>query len=629
MNKTKNYLAKVRKKTGFSDYKISQEYNINQSNLSKYKSGKSALSETHAWLFANILNINPAEIVANTKLEQAKLSNNKSKEKFWQMQLENLGNNLNESLSIEIAQINPTVGDLNANAQKIIDLSNRAFQANTQLIVFPELALSGYPPEDLLLHKGFIKQVERTIKYIQEQIPEGISVVFGAPTRTNEVLYNSACLIQRGCLHVYHKQCLPNYGVFDEKRYFSYGSTPFVFECGGRRIGLIICEDAWDPEPVKMAANFGAQTIISLNASPFQINKHSERLEVIKKRALENKTDFIYVNIVGGQDELVFDGGSFAVNSKGEVTQQFPFFQETTQVLNPCTKIYDTKSTEHTIYNALVLATKDYVKKNNVFNGAVIGLSGGIDSALTLAIVADALGSENVQAIMMPYEYTSNASLEDARIQAEKMNVDYQKINIHPMMDAFQSQLTPLFSGTKTNVTEENLQARIRATVLMAVANKFNKILITTSNKSEIAVGYTTLYGDSSGGFAPLKDVAKTLVYQLAKYRNTLNNIIPNRVIRRAPSAELAPNQVDQDSLPEYDELDAILELFVEQKYSAQYIIKQGYDEKTVINITRMIINSEHKRRQAPPGPKITKNAFGKERRYPITSKFQFHYSKE
>ena len=620
--KTTGYLAEVRKKTGFSDYKISQEYNINQSNLSKYKSGKSTLSEAHAWLFATILGINPAEVVANTKLEHAKLSNNKTKVKFWQEQLENLLNT-SKSLKINIAQINPIVGDLDGNAKQIVNLSLASFNAGGNLLIFPELALIGYPPEDLLLREGFIDQVEKTIESIRTQLPSKMCVIFGAPTRTDGVLYNSAYLIQQAKVRCYHKQRLPNYGVFDEKRYFTPGNKPFVFECGGHRIGLLICEDAWDADPVGMAVDFGAQTIISLNASPFQVGKHNQRLEVVKQRVLENKVDFIYVNAVGGQDELVFDGGSFAMDATGNITQQLPFFQAISHALDAPMMRNADEPIEKTIYDALVLSVKDYVLKNSVFNGAVIGLSGGIDSALTLAIAVDALGSEQVQAVMMPYEYTSNMSLEDAKAQAVSMNVDYQEINIHPMVSSFNRQLSPLFSGMQTDTTEENLQARIRGTLLMAISNKSCKIVLTTSNKTEMAVGYATLYGDMSGGFAPLKDIAKTMVYRLAKYRNTLSYVIPGRVIDRPPSAELSPNQIDQDSLPPYDELDAILALFIEQKQSIEHITQQGHNPDTVKRIARMVLNNEYKRRQSAPGPKISQHSFGKERRYPMTSKFQ------
>ncbi len=621
-NKTKDYLAKVRKKTGFSDYKIAQEYDINQSNLSKYKSGKAALSEMHAWLFADILGMNPAEVVANTKLEHAKLTNNKSKAKFWQEQIEKLLND-SESIKINIAQINPIVGDLNNNAQTIIDLSREAYESGTHLIVFPELALIGYPPEDLLLREGFIDQVESKIKHILNQLPEDISVLFGAPSRAQGFLYNSAYLIQQGRMHTYHKQRLPNYGVFDEKRYFEPGSDAFVFECQQTKIGVVICEDAWESTPVTAAVKQGAQTIVSLNASPFQIGKHQQRIKTIQQRALENKIGFIYVNAVGGQDELVFDGGSFVMDASGSITHQLPFFQTLTHSLDQPLLQNANEPVEKTIYDALVLSTKDYIQKNGVFNGAVIGLSGGIDSALTLAIAVDALGADHVQAIMMPYEYTSSMSLEDAKAQASSMKVEYHEINIHAMVDSFNAQLSPLFAGTDADTTEENLQARIRGTLLMAVSNKSGKIVLTTGNKSEMAVGYATLYGDMSGGFAPLKDIAKTLVYRLANYRNSIDYVIPGRVIDREPSAELAPDQVDQDSLPPYAELDAILELFVEQKQSIDHITRQGHNLDTVKRISNMVLNNEYKRRQSAPGPKVSQNAFGKERRYPMTSKFQ------
>ena len=621
-NKTKDYLTKVRKKTGFSDYKISQEYGINQSNLSKYKSGKSALSETHAWLFADILNINPAEVVANTKLEHAKMKGDKLKVIFWQEQIENLSN-ISESIKIDIAQINPIVGDLNNNAQQIIDLSIEAAQQGADLLVFPELALTGYLPEDLLLRAGFIQQVEEKVDLIKNSIPETMAIVFGAPHKNQGNLYNAAYLIQDQEVQTYYKQQLPNYSVFDEKRYFSAGSKPFVFTIKGQRIGLLVCADIWNADIVSETARYGVSTIVSINASPFHIDKHQQRLEEVKKRVLENQVGFIYVNLVGGQDEIIFDGGSFAMNAKAQVTHQLPFFKVTTSSLSaPCEPI-EVTSTEEIIYNALVLATKDYIEKNGVFNGVVIGLSGGIDSALTLAIAADAIGNENIKAIMMPYTYTSNMSLEDAKAQASTMNIDYQEISIHPMVESFNSQLSELFSGLQADTTEENLQARVRGTLLMAVSNKLGKIVLTTGNKSEMAVGYATLYGDMSGGFAPLKDVSKTMVYRLAKYRNTQSYIIPGRVIDREPSAELAPNQTDQDSLPPYDELDAILELFIEQRLAIKDIVKQGFNQKTVERISRLVLNNEYKRRQSAPGPKISKNAFGKERRYPMTSKFK------
>ena len=618
--KTKEYLSEVRKKTGLSDYKISKKYTINQSNLSKYSSGKAALSEMHAWLFADILGLNPAEVVANTKLEQAKLNNNKSKLIFWQEQLKKLSSGT-EPAKIEIAQINPIVGDLDNNAQKIVDLSLKANESGVHLLIFPELCLIGYPPEDLLLRPDFIDQIQTKIEWIRKQIPNSLSVIFGAIEKIDEKLYNTAFLIQHQRIRTYHKQILPNYGVFDEKRYFAPGDKPLVFECQGRRMGLVICEDAWEFDPVNSAVNFGAQTIISINASPFQLDKHQMRQKVIKKRVLENDVDFIYVNSYGGQDELVFDGGSFVMNASGEITHQMPYFVERIHDLDE-TLLAPTIPIEQMIYDALVLATKDYVEKNGVFNGAIIGLSGGIDSAMTLAIAVDALGAENVKAIMMPYTYTADISVNDAKQQAANMGVEYREINIHSMVDSFNQQLSGVFANTEKDTTEENIQARVRGTLLMAVSNKSGKILLTTGNKSEMAVGYATLYGDMSGGFAPLKDIAKTLVYRLARYRNSVSSVIPERVIEREPSAELAPGQIDQDSLPPYEILDQILALFIEQKQSTEQIIQQGFDAQTVKQISAMVLNNEYKRRQSAPGPKITENAFGKERRYPMTSKF-------
>ena len=620
--KTKDYIALVRKITNLSDYKISKKYSINQSNLSKYNAGKTALSETHAWLFANILQLDPAKIVADTKLEQAKMNNNKDKIIFWKKQIERLNSNT-KPLKINIAQINTTVGDLKGNTQKIIDFSLKAATTKTHLLIFPELVLTGYPAEDLLLNNSFLEQTNKQIKLICSQIPYDLTVIFGAPTFINNNLYNSAYLIQNNKTRIYNKQILPNYDVFDEKRYFKQGVDSLIFECQQKKIGIIICEDAWSKKPISMAANLGAQTIISINASPFQIGKFEQRVKIIKQRVMENNVDFIYVNAVGGQDELVFDGGSFVMNNNGVITKQLPFFKELMFDLDE-TYLKESSSTKKIVYDALVLATKDYIEKNNAFNGALVGLSGGIDSALTLAIVSDAIGVEKVQAVMMPYKYTSNISIEDAKKQAITMGVSYSEINISTIVDSFKPILKAFVTNiNKSNVTLENLQARIRGTLLMAISNSTDKILITTSNKSEMAVGYATLYGDMSGGFAPLKDVNKTLVYKLANYRNSIDNIIPKRSIEREPSAELAYEQIDKDTLPPYDELDSILQLFVEQKQSVEQIQQHGFNKHTIKKIITMVLNSEHKRRQSPPGPKISAQAFGKGRRYPITSKFK------
>jgi len=612
----------VRDKTGYSDYKIAKEYDINQSNLSKYSSGKAALSETHAWLIANILDIDPAEVVANTKFEHAINTGNNSKAKFWQEQLNKI---FSESvpIRIQIAQFNPIVGDIKLNAQKMLDLSIEANNAGAHLIIFPELALTGYPPEDLLFRDGFINQVKDEITNFCNLAPSDISILFGAPNKTDDFLFNSAYLIQNNrIINIYNKQELPNYGVFDEKRYFSSGDDSFVFECQNTKIGVLICEDQWVEGPISNLCQSKIDIVVSLNASPFQLKKQSERINICKKYALKFDITFIYVNMVGGQDEVVFDGNSFIVNSQGDVSLQLPAFKELSVAHIDTTFTPSLVSDESLIYSAIVLATKDYIQKNT-FGGALIGLSGGIDSALTLAIAVDAIGAENVHAIMMPYQFTSDMSLTDSELQAETQGVKYSSIDIHSMVDSFNLSLSDQFRNTSRDTTEENIQSRVRGTLLMALSNKSHKLVLATGNKSEMAVGYATLYGDMCGGFAPLKDISKTMVYQLAKYRNTISKVIPERVITRPPSAELAPDQVDQDSLPSYDILDDILMRFVEQKQSVNEIIENGHNSEDVSKITSLILRNEYKRRQSAPGPKISSNAFGKERRYPMTSKFK------
>ena len=612
----------VRDKTGYSDYKIAKEYDINQSNLSKYSSGKAALSETHAWLIANILDIDPAEVVANTKLEHAINTGNNSKAKFWQEQLNKIFSE-SSPIRIQIAQFNPIVGDIKFNAQKMLDLSIEANNAGAHLIIFPELALTGYPPEDLLFRDGFINQVKDEITNFCNLAPSGISILFGAPNKTDDFLFNSAYLIQNNrIINIYNKQELPNYGVFDEKRYFSSGDDSFVFECQNTKIGVLICEDQWVEGPISNLCQSNIDIVISLNASPFQLNKQSERINICKNYALKFDITFIYVNMVGGQDEVVFDGNSFIVNNQGDVSLQLPAFKELSVAHIDTTLTPSLASNESLIYSAIVLATKDYIQKNT-FGGALIGLSGGIDSALTLAIAVDAIGAENVHAIMMPYQFTSDMSLTDSELQAETQGVEFSSIDIHSMVDSFNLSLSDQFRNTSRDTTEENIQSRVRGTLLMALSNKSHKLVLATGNKSEMAVGYATLYGDMCGGFAPLKDISKTMVYQLAKYRNTLSDVIPERVITRPPSAELAPDQVDQDSLPSYDILDDILMRFVEQKQSVNEIIENGHNSEDVIKITSLILRNEYKRRQSAPGPKISSNAFGKERRYPMTSKFK------
>ena len=620
--KTTEYLAMVRDKTGYSDYKIAKEYDINQSNLSKYSSGKAALSETHAWLIANILDIDPAEVVANTKFEHAINTGNNSKAKFWQEQLNKIFSE-SSPIRIQIAQFNPIVGDIKLNAQKMLDLSIEANNAGAHLIIFPELALTGYPPEDLLFRDGFINQVKDEITNFCNLAPSDISILFGAPNKTDDFLFNSAYLIQNNrIINIYNKQELPNYGVFDEKRYFSSGVDSFVFECQNTKIGVLICEDQWVEGPISSLCQSNIDIVVSLNASPFQLNKQSERINICKNYALKFDITFIYVNMVGGQDEVVFDGNSFIVNNQGDVSLQLPAFKELSVSHIDTTFTPSLVSNESLIYSAIVLATKDYIQKNT-FGGALIGLSGGIDSALTLAIAVDAIGAENVHAIMMPYQFTSDMSLTDSELQAESQGVEFSSIDIHSMVDSFNLSLSDQFRNTSRDTTEENIQSRVRGTLLMALSNKSHKLVLATGNKSEMAVGYATLYGDMCGGFAPLKDISKTMVYQLAKYRNTLSDVIPERVITRPPSAELAPDQVDQDSLPSYDILDDILMRFVEQKQSVNEIIENGHNSEDVNKITSLILRNEYKRRQSAPGPKISSNAFGKERRYPMTSKFK------
>jgi len=620
--KTTEYLAMVRDKTGYSDYKIAKEYDINQSNLSKYSSGKAALSETHAWLIANILDIDPAEVVANTKFEHAINTGNNSKAKFWQEQLNKIFSE-SSPIRIQIAQFNPIVGDIKLNAQKMLDLSIEANNAGAHLIIFPELALTGYPPEDLLFRDGFTNQVKEEITNFCNLVPSDISILFGAPNKTDDFLFNSAYLIQNNrIINIYNKQELPNYGVFDEKRYFSSGDDSFVFECQNTKIGVLICEDQWVEGPISNLCQSNIDIVVSLNASPFQLNKQSERINICKNYALKFDITFIYVNMVGGQDEVVFDGNSFIVNNQGDVSLQLPAFKELSVSHIDTTFTPSLVSNESLIYSAIVLATKDYIQKNT-FGGALIGLSGGIDSALTLAIAVDAIGAENVHAIMMPYQFTSDMSLTDSELQAETQGVEFSSIDIHSMVDSFNLSLSDQFRNTSRDTTEENIQSRVRGTLLMALSNKSHKLVLATGNKSEMAVGYATLYGDMCGGFAPLKDISKTMVYQLAKYRNTLSDVIPERVITRPPSAELAPDQVDQDSLPSYDILDDILMRFVEQKQSVNEIIENGHNSEDVNKITSLILRNEYKRRQSAPGPKISSNAFGKERRYPMTSKFK------
>jgi NAD+ synthase (glutamine-hydrolysing) len=541
-----------------------------------------------------------------------------------------------DSLNVVLAQLNLLVGDIDGNAERIITSAKQAFDnQSAHLIVYPELTLTGYPPEDLLIRPSLQARIERALEKILEADLPGYIVV-GFPEQVNCSLYNTLALIKgRERLATYHKQCLPNYQVFDERRYFKPGNDGCVFQIHGTRVAFTICEDMWELAPIVQAREAGAQLLININASPFHIGKLEERKQLLQQRATEGNFPVIYVNLVGGQDELVFDGGSMAVNADGTCQFLAPSYIEGNYFLKvnvgangscqiPEQNIAFNHSLEEQVYDALVLGVRDYVNKNN-FPGVVLGLSGGIDSSLTLAIAVDALGKERVQAVMMPFEYTSQLSINAAAQQAALLGVNYKVIAIHEIYSAFMDALATEFAGSEIDVSEQNIQARARGVLLMAISNKKGYLVLTTGNKSEIAVGYSTLYGDMAGGFNPLKDVSKTLVYKLSSYKNTdygpePEEVIPTQVIERAPSAELAPGQIDQDNLPPYDILDQILELYVENDCSADAIVAEGFDEVIVRKIVRMVDLNEYKRRQSPIGVRLTKRGFGRDRRYPITN---------
>lgn len=539
---------------------------------------------------------------------------------------------MTKKLRIVMAQLNMLVGDIEGNAEKVIAAAERARDAySADVIVFPELTLTGYPPEDLLLRPGLYTRVLAALETINLAVRD-IDIVLGYPHAAAGGIYNAASLLRADTtVATYHKQHLPNYSVFDEKRYFAAGSEPCVVDIKGVPVGLTICEDIWQPGSVAQAREAGARLILNLNASPYHIDKGREREQAVRERVAEGQVPVLYVNLVGGQDELVFDGGSFVMDAEGRISQQAPAFEAglylaefeiDADVVTPVPGACATPlSEEASVYNALVLGVRDYVEKNG-FPGVVIGLSGGIDSALTLAIAVDAIGADKVEAVMMPSRYTADISLDGARDEAEALGVDYRIIPIEPAFNVFLDSLQEEFAGREVDTTEENIQARCRGIILMAISNKKGKMVLTTGNKSEMAVGYATLYGDMAGGFAALKDVPKTLVFRLSRYRNTLSPVIPEAVIERPPSAELAADQKDSDSLPDYPELDAILQRYVEQDQCVADIVDAGYDEATVRRVVRLVDLNEYKRRQAPPGVRITRRAFGRDRRYPITSGF-------
>lgn len=534
-------------------------------------------------------------------------------------------------IKIALAQCNLLVGNIEGNTAKVADWSRRARdELGARIVVFPELTLTGYPPEDLLLRPEHQRRVDLALERLRAEV-EGIALVIGYPRERGGLRYNAAGVIDGGrLLGEYRKALLPNYSVFDEKRYFEAGFEPLVLELDGVRVGLTICEDIWYREPAQRAAQAGAQILLNLNASPFHAGKAPEREELLLKRARENGLSILYVNLVGGQDELVFDGGSFVMSPEG-VRLSLPHFEEQLAAVEfdlsgsgpvpiqaPLAPPLDETAS---VYRALVLGIRDYVTKNG-FKGAVLGLSGGIDSALTLALAVDALGADRVEVVLMPSRYTTGMSNEDAIEQARIMGVKHGVIPIAPAFDAFLGMLAEEFRGLPADVTEENIQARCRGIILMAISNKSGRMLLTTGNKSEMSVGYATLYGDMAGGFAPLKDVPKMLVYRLANWRNREGEVIPQRVIDRPPSAELRPDQKDTDSLPPYEVLDAILERYVERDQGLDEIIGAGFDPEQVRRVLRLVDRNEYKRRQSPPGVKITRRAFGRDRRYPITSGF-------
>ena len=534
-------------------------------------------------------------------------------------------------MKLAIAQINCVLGDLAGNAAKILHYAGQARQRGAQLLLVPELALCGYPPEDLLLRAGFYRACAQALAELAAGV-SGIAVVVGHPHERDGKRYNAASLLRDGKVAAtYLKHDLPNYAVFDEKRYFDCGSEPCVFELAGTRFALNICADIWEHAAARLARAAGAQVLLVLNASPYALRKQESRYGAIRERIAETDMAVVYANLVGGQDELVFDGGSFAMDSHGNLTAQAARFEEALLMLEmrdglrPGGEMAEPWDEEAGAYRALCLGVRDYIVKNR-FPGVLLGLSGGIDSALTLAVAVDALGADKVHAVMMPSPYTAQISLDDSREMVKTLGVRYDELPIDPMFRSYLAALDGAFAGRAVDATEENLQARIRGTLLMALSNKFGSLVLTTGNKSEMTVGYATLYGDMAGGFAVLKDVSKTLVYRLARHRNTLGAVIPERIIARAPSAELRADQTDQDSLPPYDVLDAVMECYVERNLSIPDIVARGYPEADVRRVAHLIRASEYKRRQSAVGIRITERSYGKDWRYPITARYLDDY---
>jgi NAD+ synthase (glutamine-hydrolysing) len=555
---------------------------------------------------------------------------------------------------IALAQLDLLVGDVRGNAARVRETAQQARSMGADLVVFPELTLSGYPPEDLLFHRGLRIQVELALEGLANDVDDPLSglpaLLVGYPeyegTGNSPVIYNAARLLVPGRAPVnYRKQCLPNYRVFDEKRYFTPGNAAAVVEFDGVRLGLTICEDVWEAEPAQRARAAGADLLLTINASPYEQRKQREREAMLRQRIDETGLPVVYVNLVGGQDELVFDGRSCVIDRHGAAVLRAPAFEEALLCIDVGRDAAGAVSLvaagpdavapelgpEESVYRALVLGVRDYVNKHR-FPGVVMGLSGGVDSALTLIIAVDALGADRVQVVMMPSRYTSQMSIEDAAAQARNLGVSYGVMSIEGMFEATLDALKEQFAGLKPDTTEENIQARCRGLLLMAISNKTGRMLLTTGNKSETAVGYATLYGDMNGGFAPIKDCSKLLVYRLARYRNELarqrgdfggREAIPARVIDREPSAELRPDQKDTDSLPAYETLDAILEAFIEEDLSVDEIVARGFDRNIVGRVLDMVKRNEYKRRQSPPGIRVSRRAFGRDWRYPITNGYR------
>jgi NAD+ synthase (glutamine-hydrolysing) len=528
-------------------------------------------------------------------------------------------------LRIAVAQLSVRLGDVDGNATRIIAAAARARdELKSDLLICPELSLLGYPPDDLLLRSRLPQMVDAGVQRLLREV-RGITLIVGLPEFADGGIYNTALAIRDGSVIArYRKQLLPNYGVFDEKRHFLAGHETAVFELNGVRVGLCICEDVWGPQPAAGARAAGAQLLVNINASPYDIAKSQDRLTILRARAAETKLPIVYVNLVGGQDDIVFDGASLAIDGDGRLAFRAPAFSEGVYPVNFdgarfSGELAPELSEEAAVYAALVQATRDYIDRNG-FPGALIGMSGGVDSALVAAIAADAIGPQRVWGVSLPSRYTAGMSNEDAKLEAEALGIRYSVLPIEPAFQAFTGTLAETFAGRAVDITEENLQSRCRGALLMALSNKFGYMVLSTGNKSEMAVGYATLYGDMCGGFAPIKDVYKGLVYRLSRYRNTLGPVIPERVLTRPPSAELRPDQKDEDSLPPYDVLDPVLEAYVEDSRSVADIVAMGYDEATVRRIARLVRSAEYKRRQAPPGPKVTRRAFGRERRYPLTA---------